>query len=577
MFRATAYLTHHVGGQTRRVRTDAADAQWCRRASPAPSGTGEFSLAEVDATAEVPITGAKGAGRSTAIFALWTAVSRVAGLVREIAAAALYGVGPTIDAFVVAFQVPNLLRSLVADAALSAAFVPTFTELDEQGRRKEAAQLAGAFVGLISLVLGIITLIAVVTAPWVMPLFAPNLPAGSTQLLVHLSQIMFPIIVLLGLTGLVMGILQANGEFASSAFVPVLWNGVIIAALLIVAPMVDGDAKIYVYAIGILIGTAVQLLYLLPGLRGKGPFRISLGRGNPHVRRVLGLMVPVTIGLGLINFTLVINSYVADKIPGEGAIRGIDAAFRLYILPQGIFSVAVSTVLFPLISRMAARGDISGMRQAVTDGTRQIFFLLIPATVFLALLATPVTRLVYEHRSFDAAATDLTSSALVFFTLGLVFNGGSLLFIRSFFALKKTWIPTKVSVGTLAVNAILDFALYKPMGVGGIALATSVASFAGFVAMGVLLRRELGGLNVRWMSDGFVRTAIASVWLGALAFGTWHALDSALGRSLPGQLVSVAVALVAAVAAYLSAARGVGLPELRVMGRTLRSLRSTRA
>jgi putative peptidoglycan lipid II flippase len=132
-------------------------------------------------------------------------------------------------------------------------------------------------------------------------------------------------------------------------------------------------------------------------------------------------------------------------------------------------------------------------------------------------------------------------------------------------------------VGTLAVNAILDFALYKPMGVAGIALATSVASFAGFVAMGVLLRRELGGLNIGWMTDGLVRTAIASVWLGALAFGTWHALDEALGRSLPAQLVSMGIAMVAAVAAFLSAARGVGLPELHVMGRTLRSLRSERA
>lgn len=569
MIRATAYLTHHVGGQERRVDSDTANALCLGGRTPHR----ERTLAEVDATTAAPVANAKGAGRSTAIFAMWTAVSRVAGLVREIAAAALYGVGPAIDAFVVAFQVPNLLRSLVADAALSAAFVPTFTELDEQGRRKEAARLAGAFVGLISLVLGLITLVAVLTAPWVMPLFAPNLPESSTDLLVRLSQIMFPIVVLLGLTGLVMGILQASGEFASSAFVPVLWNGIIIVALLVVAPMVDGDAKISVYAIGILVGTAVQLVYLLPGLRGKGPFTISLGRGNPHVRRVLGLMVPVTIGLGLINFTLVINSYVADRIEGEGAIRAIDAAFRLYILPQGIFSVAVSTVLFPLISRMAARGDMPGMRQAVTDGTRQIFFLLIPATVFLALLAAPVTRLVFEHSNFDEAATDLTSSALLFFTIGLVFNGGSLLFIRSFFALKKTWIPTKIALGTLAVNTALDFALYKPMGVGGIALATSIASFAGFVAMAVLLRRELGGLDVRSIGDGLVRTAVASIWLGALAFGTWHALDGALGRSLPGQLVSVGAALAAALLAYLAAARGTGIPELRVMARTLRSLR----
>jgi putative peptidoglycan lipid II flippase len=406
-----------------------------------------------------------------------------------------------------------------------------------------------------------------------MPLFAPNLADGEfADELVLLSQIMFPIVVLLGLTGLVMGVLQASGEFASSAFVPVLWNVVIIVALIGVTPFVGDGAKIYVYAGGILIGTAVQLLYLLPGLRGKGPFPISLGFGNRHVRRVLGLMVPVTIGLGLINFTLIVNSYFADRV-GEESIRALDAAFRLYILPQGIFSVAVSTVLFPAISRMAARGDVPGMRRAVTGGTRQIFFLLVPATVFLALLAEPVTRLVFEHQDFNEAATALTSGALLFFTLGLVFNGGSLLLIRSFFALKKTWIPTKVSVGTLALNAVLDFALYKPLGTDGIALATSIASFAGFVALGLLLSRELGGLDIARLVDGFARTIVAAAWLGALAWASWRLLDDALGRSLPAQLVSVGVALAAAVVAYLAAGRGLDLPELRDMSRVVRSLR----
>lgn len=500
-------------------------------------------------------------------------MSRVAGLVREIAAAAIYGVGGSIGAFVVAFQVPNLLRSLVADSAISAAFIPVFTELDEQGRRKEAARLAGAFVGLISLVLGVITLIAIITAPWVMPLFAPNLADGPfADELVRLSQIMFPIVVLLGLTGLVMGILQASGEFAATAFAPVLWNVVIIGALLGVTPFVHGDAKIYVYAIGILVGTAVQLLYLLPGLRGKGPFPISIGLGNPHVKRVVVLMIPVTIGLGLINFTLVVNSYFADRV-GEDAIRALDAAFRLYILPQGIFSVAVSVVLFPTISRLAARDDVPGMRRAVTDGTRQIFFLLLPATVFLGLLAVPVTQLVFEHGDFGEAATELTSGALRFFTLGLVFNGGSLLLIRSFFALKKTWIPTIVSLGTLALNVGLDAALYKPMGVDGIALATSIASFAGFMALGYLLSRELGGLDIPWLVDGFIRTFLAAIWLGAIAWASWRLLDDALGESLPAQLVSVGVALGAGTLAYLVAARGLDLPEQREMARVVRTLR----
>ena len=526
-----------------------------------------------EAAPEEAVSATAGAGRSTAIFAAWTAVSRVAGLIREIAAAALYGTKGPIAAFVVAFQVPNLLRSLVADAALSAAFVPIFTELDEQGRKEEAGRLAGAFFGLITLVLGLISLLAVVTAPWVMPLFAPGLSPALQDDLVRLSQIMFPIVVLLGLTGLVMGILQANNQFTPIAFAPVLWNVVIIIGLVGVTPLVPSDQRIYVYAVGILLGTVVQFVYLLPFLRGKGPFPLSIGRHNPHVRRVLVLMIPVTIGLGLINFTLVINTYFAARV-SDDSVRAIDAAFRLYILPQGIFSVAVSTVLFPAISRLAARGDVPGMRRAISDGTRLIFFLLIPATVFLALLAEPVTQLVFEYGQFDAAATSLTSTALLFFTVGLVFNGASLLLIRAFFSLKQPWVPTKVAVLTLAVNIVLDLVLSQLMGTGGIPLATSIASFVGFVVLAYLLEQELGGLEREWLLDGFVRTAIAAVWLGALSWATWDLIDQAIGHeSVFARVTAVGAAMIAGVVAYLTAAQGMSLPEVGMMARVARSLR----
>ena len=233
---------------------------------------------------------ARGLGRSTAIFAVWTGVSRVAGLAREILAAALFGTRGSINAFVIAFQVPNLLRSLVADSAVSAAFVPVFTELEEEGRHKEAQRLVGGLIGLISMVLGLVTLIAIVTAPWVMPLFAPGLSDELVDETVQLAQIMVPIVVLLGLTGLVAAVLQAHGEFGATAFVPVLWNVVIIVGLVVAVPLVPEDDRITVYAVSILIGTIAQLLWLLPSLRGKGPYPISLGFRNRRVRRVLVLL-----------------------------------------------------------------------------------------------------------------------------------------------------------------------------------------------------------------------------------------------------------------------------------------------
>ena len=511
-------------------------------------------------------------GRSTAIFAGWTGVSRVAGLAREILAAAIFGTQGSIAAFVIAFQVPNFLRSLVADSALSAAFVPVFTELEEQGRRREAQRLAGALIGVITLGLGAITLIAILAAPWIMPVLAPGLSPELVDETVRLAQIMFPIVVLLGLTGLVAAILQASGQFGATAFAPVLWNVVIIVGLAAVTPLVADDDRITVYAVAIVVGTTVQLLYLLPSLRGKGPFPLSLGLANRHVRRVLALMLPVTLGLGLINVNLLVDGAFASLV-SDGSVRAIDAAFRLYLLPQGIFSVAIATVLFPTISRLAARDDLAGMRRTLASGLRQIFFMLLPASAFLLVLAEPVVRLTFQRGEWDAASTALTSEALVFFAVGLAFNGASLLVIRTFFSLQLPWLATRVAVLGVVLNAALNAAFYKPLGTGGIPLSTSISSAVTFAVMLYLLERELGGLHGAWVVDGAMRSLVASAVSVLLAWSSWRVLDDALGRSVGAQLVSMGVAVTAATFAYVAAAQAFQMPELSALSRLGRPLR----
>jgi putative peptidoglycan lipid II flippase len=499
----------------------------------------------------------------------------VAGLAREIVAAALFGTRGAINAFVIAFQVPNLLRSLVADSALSAAFLPVYTELQERGRERDAKRLVGALAGVITVGLGLLTLLAMLTAPWVMPLFAPGLPADLQDELVGLSRVMFPIVPLLGLTGLVVGVLQAYGRFAVTAFVPVLWNGVILAVLVGVVPLLDGDARVYAYAVGVLAGTLVQLVFLVPFLRGTGPFPLSLGRGDGHVRRVLVLMLPVTIGLGLINVNLVVDSIFATLV-SEQSVRAIDAAFRLYILPQGIFSVAIATVLFPTISRLAARADLDGVRDTVERGLRMIFVLLLPASAFLMVLAEPVVRLVYERGEFDAESTALTSGALLAYTVGLAFNGASLLLIRTFFSLQRPWLPTAVAGVGLVVNAGFNAILFVPLGTAGIPLATSIASVVTYWLLVRLLRPQLRGLDRAWVLDGVLRALIASGLLALLAWSSWTLLDEALGRSLPAQMVSLGVAAAAGTIAFASACRALDLPELGEVVRMARGGRSLR-
>ncbi len=357
--------------------------------------------------------------------------------------------------------------------------------------------------------------------------------------MVTLSQIMFPIVVLLGLTGLVIGILQANGQFGPTAFVPVLWNAVILFFLVVVTPLVSQGDRIYVYAVGILVGTVAQLLWLLPYLRGRGPFPLSLGLRNPYVRRVLVLMLPVTIGLGLINVNASVDAVFATLVSTR-AVRAIDAAFRLYILPQGIFSVAVSTVLFPTISRLAARGDTRACAGRSPTAA---------ADLLHAAAGVGVPDGAERSRSCGSCSSTASStrpaprpppSALLFFTLGLCFNGASLLLIRTFFSLKQPWMPTKVALGTLAVNAVLDVALLPALsGVGGIPLATSLASFAGFVALAWLWGANSAASTAPMVVDGLVRTGSLSVWLGPPVLDRWHVLDQALGRSLPAQIVSL--------------------------------------
>lgn len=481
----------------------------------------------------------------------------------------MFGTTGPAAAFAIAFNIPNLLRSLVADAALSAAFVPMFARLREAGKEEEARRLAGALIGLITMVLGGLTLLSIATAPWIMPLFGHGWSKEQIDLLVGLSQVMFPIVVLLGLTGLVMGLLQSFGQFSTSAFAPVLWNVAILFGLVGIAPFLHGSDRIYGYAVGIVLGTTIQLLYLLPGLRGRGPFPLSLGRGNPHVRQVLVMMLPTTIALGMINVNATVDTQVAKQV-SQQSIRAIDAAFRLYILPQGVFSVAIATVIFPLLARMAARNDHAGMGRAVTDGLRQIFFMLVPSAMFLALLATPVTRLINQHGEFTASDTSLTAGALLYFVLGLVFNGASLLLIRAFFSLQLPWTPTKIAAATVVLNLVLDLLLIIPLGTSGIPLATSIGSFVSFLALLVLLSRTLPGIDFRAIAHGFAATLLASVFLGAWAYGLWHALDGVLGRSLAGQIASLLGATIMGAVAYLVACHGMQLREMSL----LKSLRS---
>jgi putative peptidoglycan lipid II flippase len=509
--------------------------------------------------------------RNTAFFSFATGLSRLLGLAREVVAAKYFGVTGAMSAFTIAFQVPNLVRALFADSALQGAFVPVFTELLEKGERKEAFRVASSLFFLICLVLGALTALFILLADPIMSLFAPGFEDQSHlhDLTVALSRLMFPIVLMLALSGLVVGMLNSFEHFAVPALAPVAWNLVIIAALVGLVPVLPDGDEIYAYAIGILVGTVVQFLLPLPWLRGRGGgLTLRLDWRDERVRRVLKLMLPVTLALGLINLSLLINS-VFGTLVSDQAPAAIDKAFRIYQLPQGLFSISIATILFPTLSRFAARGARDDLRRTMGNGVRQVCLLLIPSAVAMAVLAEPITRLVYQRGAFDAHATDLTSTAMVWWSISLPFQGVSLLFSRTFFSLQRPWATTALAGLNLVVNAALAAALYGPFEIAGIVLGTVVGTVTMCLAQGWLLRRDLGGVEGARTLAAAARMLVASALLGVVSYGVWYGLDSALGRGLAGQIVSVLTALTAGVVVYGATVWAMRLPEALQIRRLL--------
>jgi putative peptidoglycan lipid II flippase len=527
--------------------------------------------AEGLAPPEAPVSAGRAAARNTAIFSVLTGLSRIAGLVREIVASSYFATSGAFSAFTIAFQLPNVVRSLFADAALSAAFVPVFTELLEHGKRKEAFKLASTLFFLILTVLSAITVLFIAFAGVIMPLFVGSQLAGFEDLTVGLSRVLFPVVLVLGLNGLVVGILNAYDHFTIPALSPLVWNLVILACLIGSQQVLTGEDQLYGYAIGVLVGTVVQFAMALPMLRRLGfHLQLSFSFRDERVRKVLLLMLPVTIGLGLINFNVLINSTLGSLVSDQ-APRAIDAAFRIYMLPQGVFSVAIATVLFPALSRFAARRDYDGLRALTANGMRQIFLLLIPAAAATLALSEPITRLIYEHGRFGQSSTDLVSTALFWFSFSLPFSGVNLLLTRTFFSLQKPWITTGIAGLNLTVNVAVSVALYSPFGIAGIVIGTGVSSAVMTLAQMYFLRRELHGrLDVRRTLMVVIQVSVASALLAGACYGTWYVLDEALGVGLIAQVVTVGVALLVGVVVYALAVRALGIPEARQIERFVR-------
>ena len=478
----------------------------------------------------------------TAIFAAATAVSRVAGLAREIVQASIFGVSAEGSAFTIASQIPNLFSNLFSQAALGAAFVPIFTDLLAQGRREEARRLAADLLGMILVVLGVLTVLYIAVAGLIAPALvgSHHISAGLTA---GLSQVLFPVVLLLSVTGLFTGILQAYDEFTMPAIAPAVWNVVIIVLLVALHTQFRHSDQVYAYAIAWLVATVVQMLLIASALRSIDfGLHISFNWRDPRVRQVFILFMPVTMSVGIINLDAFLNAELGSLVSKHAPIA-INDAFRLYMLPQGVFSVAVTTVLFPSLSRMANARDAKGMRATIGSGIRQINLLLIPSAALIAVLAVPIVRVVYQHGAFHHNGTPLVATALLWFAVSLPFAGVNLLLTRTFFALQRPWIPTKLAVANIVVDLIVSFALYRPLGIAGLIIGTLAANV---VMTGLQMRRLRIGFNGH-LELGLtamitVRIVLATAVATIIGWAIWRGLQAALGTSLIAGLIELGVA-----------------------------------
>ncbi len=503
---------------------------------------------------------------ATATFlVLVAASSRVLGLLREIVMVTYLGLGPEMGAFTVANKVPSLVRSLLADTALTAAFIPVFTGLLEKERRREAWQVAFTISVTATAVLTVVTVLGMIFAPEVVKVVAPGFGDNPeiVDLTVYLMRIMFPTVIIMGLAAIFTGILNSYDHFTIPALAPIVWNLVIIVAVI----TFWAGYGVKALAWSFLVGCVIELGMIIPGVwkrrwRGEGPSIYRMDLRSPEVRRIGVLIGPVILSLGVINFNSFIDTVVATLI-SEPAPAIIDKAFRLFLLPQGLFAVAIGTVLFPALSRHAAAQRMKEFRDYLSLGLRQIFFMTLPFAALFAVLALPTVRLIYEHGKVTPEDTELVAYALTFFAVGMAFVSINTLLNRAFYSIQKPWLPLTVGVINLALNAGLDLLLYKPLGVGGITLSTSLVSLFNSLALMFLLGPRIGGIGARRIAWTFTRSVIALIPLAVVAYGVWWGLDSILPESIGSEILSVGLAYLFGGAAYCLAAWAMRMSELR--------------
>jgi putative peptidoglycan lipid II flippase len=500
--------------------------------------------------------------------------SRILGVVRTSVIASEFGTSADLDAYFVAFRIPDLIFQVLAGATLGSAFIPVFARLWLDKGHEEAWRLASAVTNLVGLATVVLALFALATAPWLVPLFAPGLGEGAADpqavedLAVKLTRWMLISPILFALSGMVMATLNARHQFFLPALAPMLYNLAIIGGALLLAD----DMGVEGLAIGAIVGSGLHLLVQLPGLvRERMAYSLVLLWQDARVREVMRLMGPRVIGLAAVQLNFLIITFFASDL-GPSYISALNYAWLLAQLPLGLFGVAISTAVFPMLAEYAARAEVEEFRRRTAQSLRFILFLTIPAAVGLLALSEPVVGVLLQRGEFELRDTDITAGALMFFAIGLPAQGAIEILSRGFYAVGDTRTPVALAVGSMLGTLLLGLLFVEVWELRGLALAVSLASTLEALGLFWFLAGRIGSGIGEGLGDTLLRSAIASAAMGSFVFLAAWGVDQAMPASLDdgfAEYVAMAVVGVAAGLGIFAACAGLmESPEVEMaMGR----------
>ncbi len=458
---------------------------------------------------------------ATVIVIIVTLLSKISGLVRDQIMAGYFGMSYDTDAYTWAFFIPNLFYILFAQSLIIAAFIPVYSSYIKERTRQEVETFVSSVTNIMIIFFIIISAALFVFSPQIGMLLSK---IAGNQLdiakFVIMNRIMAFSVLMLSISGLTTGILNAHNLFTLPALAPFILNILIVISVSVFTLRLG----IISMAIGTMAGSVFQLIVQLPQIRvAKIRYRFIIDFKNKAVKEVFSLMLPILLSLGAVQLNNSVDKFFALGL-GAGNTTALDLSWRVANLPLGIFSVAIVTVLYPLISRQAASGDTNGIKESFSLGVREIGYIMIPAVTGLIILSYPVIRLLFERNNFTAQNTETVSYILIFHSLGLVFFGLLMILNRIFYAFKNVKTPLKVAVFSIALNAILDWVLIRFMNVSGVALSTTLVSVFNVVTLIIILRKKVGFLGGKRIIKSYVKIVLSSAVMGIAIYFLWHFL-----------------------------------------------------